>query len=68
MAGARVKSKLKEIIKARGGPSDNSDEVNNKSVEEVNILHSAVYMLFIVREEPLTASHDILVTRFLVHE
>lgn len=40
MAGARVKSRLKEIKRARGGPSDkNSDEVNSKSVEEVNIVH-----------------------------
>jgi hypothetical protein len=47
VAGARTKSKLKEIKKARGGPSDkNSDEVNSKSVEEVNIAQSPVRILF----------------------
>ncbi|PNF28522.1 hypothetical protein B7P43_G14621 [Cryptotermes secundus] len=35
VGGARTKSKLKEIKKVRGGPSDkNSDEVNSKSIEE----------------------------------
>jgi hypothetical protein len=58
VAGARTKSKLKEIRKARGGPSDkNSDEVNNKSVEEVNMAHSPVHMLFRVSRATLSMLH-----------
>lgn len=45
MAGARTKSKLKET-KAHGGPSNrNSDEVNSRSVEEVNISYPPVHTL-----------------------
>jgi len=41
VAGDWTKSKLKDIKKARSGPSDkNCVEVNNKSVEEVNVPHS----------------------------
>jgi hypothetical protein len=41
VAGDWTKSKLKDIKKARSGPSDkNCVEVNNKSVEEVNLQHS----------------------------
>lgn len=58
MGGARTKSKLKEIKKARGGPSDkNSDEVNSKSVEEVNMAHSPVRMLFRVNSAILNTLH-----------
>jgi hypothetical protein len=44
VAGDWTKSKLKEIKKARSGPSDkNCAEVNNKSVEEVSVPHSLPY-------------------------
>ena len=46
MAGDWTKSKLKDIKKARSGPSDkNCVEVNNKSVEEVNVPHSPSYVV-----------------------
>lgn len=46
MAGDWTKSKLKDIKKARIGPSDkNCVEVNNKSVEEVNVPHSPSYVV-----------------------
>lgn len=58
MGGARTKSKLKEIKKVRGGPSDkNSDEVNSKSVEEVNMARSPVHMLFRVNNAILNTLH-----------
>jgi hypothetical protein len=58
VGGARTKSKLKEIKKARGGPSDKkSDEVNSKSVEEVNMAHSLVCMLFSVNDAILNTLH-----------
>lgn len=46
MAGDWTKTKLKDIKKARSGPSDkNCVEVNNKSVEEVNVPHSPPYVV-----------------------
>jgi hypothetical protein len=58
VAGARTKSKLKEIEKARGGPSDkNSDEVNSKSFEEVIMAHSPVRKLFRVTSAMLNTLH-----------
>jgi hypothetical protein len=46
VSGDWTKSKLKEIKKARSDPSDKKcDEVNKKSVEEVNIPHCPSYVI-----------------------
>lgn len=65
MAGLRTKSKLKEIKKTRGGPSDkNSDEVNSKSVDEVNIAQSTL-RIFRVNGAILNTLHFFCGTKFL---
>jgi hypothetical protein len=52
VAGDWTKSKLNDIEKAHSGPSNkNCVEVNNKSVEEVNMPHSPVICCFEQQEK-----------------
>jgi hypothetical protein len=56
VAGAQTKSKLKEMKKAHGGPSDKNCDKVNRSFEEVNMPHLPVHLL----KTSVPTLHDIL--------
>jgi hypothetical protein len=67
VAGDWTKSILKNVKTARSGPSDkNCDEVNNKSVEEVNIPHCPSNVR--VKGGKLSILYNILFTKNFVRE